>query len=131
MTVSLCMQERSSSPFYLSKRSASQSLLSRQRLVRIQACAAGRYMLVHPPRRRVKRVRFGKLAFWLQNGGFFWPKIGDFRPFRTMFSVRNWEMPIFIVRKRCKFRRFRTTFQAIWQIGIFTAERRGFGPQNR
>ena len=38
-----------------------------------------------PPRRRVKRVRFGKLAFFLQSGAFFGPKIDDFRPFRTTF----------------------------------------------
>ena len=35
--------------------------------------------------RCVKRARFGKLAFFLQNGAFFGPKIGDFRPFRTTF----------------------------------------------
>ena len=36
-------------------------------------------------------------------------------------------MPIFVARKCGKFRPFRTTFQAIWQIGALTAERSIFG----
>ena len=42
----------------------------------------------HPPtpRRRVKQLRFGKLAFLLQNGALFESKIGDFRPFSHYVS---------------------------------------------
>ena len=80
--------------------------------------------------RRVKRARFGKLAFLLQNGAFFGPKIGHFWPFRTTFSARNRQMPILIARKCGKFRPFRTTFEAIWQIGVFIAERSLFLAEN-
>ena len=38
-------------------------------------------------------------------------------------------MSIFVARKCGKFRPFRTTFQAIWQIGVLTAERSIFGAQ--